>query len=78
LPVSENHVLRLLAERIVSLRRAKGWSQEELAERASMQRSYLGDLERGFRNPSVRTLVKVANALGVPIAALLSDESAKR
>jgi transcriptional regulator with XRE-family HTH domain len=34
-----------LAERIKSLRRAKGWSQEQLAERASMQRSYLADLE---------------------------------
>jgi len=78
LPVSENHVLRVLAERIVSLRQAKGWSQEQLAERASMQRSYLGDLERGLRNPSVRRLVKVANALGVPIASLLSDENAAR
>ena len=40
-----------------------------------MQRSYLADLERGRRNPSVRTLVKMANALGVPITALFEDES---
>ena len=43
------------------------------AERASMQRSYLADLERGHRNPSVRTLVKVANAFGVPVADLLQN-----
>jgi transcriptional regulator with XRE-family HTH domain len=38
-----------------------------------MQRSYLADLERGHRNPSVRTLVKVANAFGVPVADLLQN-----
>jgi len=40
-----------------------------------MQRSYLGDLERGFRNPSIRTLVKVANAFGVSVAALLDRDT---
>jgi len=52
------------------LREAKGWTQEQFAERASMQRSYLGDLELGRRNPSVRTLVKVANAFGVSVPEL--------
>jgi transcriptional regulator with XRE-family HTH domain len=73
LPVSETHVLRHLAGRIKALRRAKDWSQERLAERAAIQRSYLADLERGGRNPSVRTLVKIANALGVPASALLEE-----
>jgi transcriptional regulator with XRE-family HTH domain len=52
------------------LREAKGWTQEQLAERAAMQRSYLGDLELGRRNPSVRTLVKVANAFGISVQEL--------
>jgi transcriptional regulator with XRE-family HTH domain len=56
----------------------RGWSQEQLAERASMQRSYLADLERGSRNPSVRTLVKLANAFGVPVATLLDDDTNRR
>ncbi len=68
--MSEAQILRTLAGRIKYLRRSKRWSQEQLAERASIQRSYLADLERGYRNPSVRTLVKVANAIGVPISAL--------
>ncbi len=38
-----------------------------------MQRSYLADLERGYRNPSVRTLVKVANAFGVSVTALFEE-----
>jgi transcriptional regulator with XRE-family HTH domain len=66
-----------LAARIKALREAKGWSQERLAERAAMQRSYLADLELGRRNPSVRTLVKVANAFGIPISELF-DAQAKR
>ena len=68
--MSETQVLQFLAERIKSLRRSKRWSQERLAEQASIQRSYLADLERGHRNPSVRTLVKVANALNVSIPSL--------
>jgi len=75
LPVSETQVLRLLAGRIKSLRHSKGWSQDRLSERASMQRSYLGDLERGFRNPSIRTLVKLANAFGISVAALLEPDT---
>jgi len=75
LPFSETQVLRLLAGRIKALRRSKGWTQDQLSERASMQRSYLGDLERGFRNPSIRTLVKVANAFGVSVAALLDHDT---
>jgi transcriptional regulator with XRE-family HTH domain len=71
---SESQVLRHLAARIKSLRASKGWSQEKLAERASMQRSYLADLERGRRNPSVRTLVKVASALAVTVPDLFETK----
>lgn len=70
---SETHILRILALRIKEMRRSKDWSQEQLAERAYIQRSYVADLERGHRNPSIRTLVKVANALGVSVSALLED-----
>jgi transcriptional regulator with XRE-family HTH domain len=78
LSASETQILKLLAQRIKSLRRSKNWSQEQLALRASMQRSYLADLERGYRNPSVRTLVKVANALGAAISALFEEDGKDR
>jgi transcriptional regulator with XRE-family HTH domain len=73
LALSETQVLRHLAARIKTLRGEKGWSQEDLAERASIQRSYLADIERGGRNPSVRTLVKVANAFRVALKDLFED-----
>ncbi len=60
----------MIAKQIKSVRRSKRWTQEQLANRASIQRSYLADLERGCRNPSVRTLLKVANAIGLPICSL--------
>lgn len=42
-----------------------GLSQEELAFAAGMKRSYLSDLERGTRNPTVRAVGRLADALGV-------------
>lgn len=40
-------------------------TQEQLALETEMERSYVSDLERGIRNPSVRALGRLANALGV-------------
>lgn len=60
-----------LAVRAERLRR--GLSQEELAERAGLDRTYVSGLERGTRNPSLTTQHKVADALGVPLADLLAS-----
>jgi len=38
-----------------------------------MQRSYVADLERGCRNPSVRTLIKIANAIGISLVELFVE-----
>jgi transcriptional regulator with XRE-family HTH domain len=73
LAISESTALHRLAKRIKELRGTNGWSQELLAERASIQRTYLADLERGGRNPSVRTLVKLANALRVGLRDLFEE-----
>lgn len=40
-------------------------TQEQLAHEAEMERSYVSDLERGTRNPSVRALGRIAEALGI-------------
>jgi transcriptional regulator with XRE-family HTH domain len=50
---------------------AKGLSQDELAVRANMRRSYVSDLERGTRNPSVQALGRIAAALGIEPGDLL-------
>lgn len=54
------------------LREAQGWSQEMLAERANLNRSYIGELERGQAIPSLLTLQKLGLALGLSLANLLA------
>ena len=47
-------------------------SQEELAERAGLDRSYVGGIERGRRNPSLKNLQKLADALGADLDVLFA------
>ena len=70
---SEDRIVKDLALRIRRMRQERGWSQERLAEEAGMHRTYLGGIEVAKRNPSLRNLIKIARALGVPISALFSD-----
>lgn len=53
------------------LREQRGWSQEQLAGRAELNRSYLGEVERGGVMPSLDTASKLARALEVRLPALL-------
>ena len=55
------------------LRNGKGWSQEELAFRAKVDRSYISQLETGVYSASVTMLGKLAKALGVEPAELLKQ-----
>jgi transcriptional regulator with XRE-family HTH domain len=66
-------VLRGLAAKIKALRKAKDWSQQALAERAHLHRTYIAEIETGNRNPSLRSLIKIANAFRVRVGDLLSD-----
>ncbi|MGV9009957.1 helix-turn-helix domain-containing protein [Brevundimonas sp.] len=61
----------LLARNAQRIRKGLGLSQEEVAFRAGLKRSYLSDLERGTRNPSVRALGRIAHALDVSPSRLL-------
>ena len=61
----------LVAGSIRSLRQARGWSQELLAERAGVHRTYVGSVERGERNVAIDNICNIAWALGVEPADLL-------
>ncbi len=54
------------------LREGRGWSQEQLAEHADLNRGYVGDIERGKAMPSLATLAKLATALGVRPSTLIT------
>jgi len=66
-------VVQLLGVNVRYHRRRLGLSQEQLALDAGMERSYVSDLERGTRNPSVRALGRLAVALGVEAKILLDS-----
>ncbi len=53
-------------------RTAAGLTQEDLAERSGLDRSYIGGVERGERNPTLTVIEKIADGLGVSLAELFS------
>jgi transcriptional regulator with XRE-family HTH domain len=63
--------LKLFGERLVELRKEKGWSQEKLALESGLARSYLGGVERGQRNIALINICRLADALGIKPAMLL-------
>lgn len=58
--------------KIRNLRKGKGISQEELAFRSGLHRTYISDIERGARNVSLKNIEKIAKALGVKSQILFS------
>jgi transcriptional regulator with XRE-family HTH domain len=65
---------RVFASRLRQIRQVKGLSQEELADRAGLHRTYVGSVERGERNISIDNIEVIAKALGVDIIELLKKE----
>ena len=57
-------------ERVKELRLSRGLSQEKLAFKSGMHRTYLGGIERGERNPSLKNVATIAKALGVTLSQL--------
>ncbi len=53
-------------------RTAAGLTQEDLADRAGLDRSYIGGVERGDRNPTLTVIEKIAQGLGLTLAELFS------
>lgn len=63
--------LQRFGSRVRAERERLGVSQEELADRAGMHRTYLGGVERGERNVGLLNMIRIANALGVAPSSLL-------
>jgi transcriptional regulator with XRE-family HTH domain len=65
----------VIGANIRRLRKAKGLSQEELAFRAEIDRSYLSEIENGHKNLSVVMLDQIAEALGADVQAMFKGYS---
>jgi ribosome-binding protein aMBF1 (putative translation factor) len=75
-PRDDQQTLVALGRAIRELREARSWSASELADATGLQRSYVADLERGARNPTYRTLVKLATGLDTTLSALVERAEA--
>ena len=64
---------RTLGRATRALRAERGWSQEFLAERISLDQTYISKLERGQRNPALSTIERLAEALEVEPSQLFSE-----
>lgn len=65
-------LIRVLASNVRTLRHAQGVSQEELAAKCGLHRTYVGSVERGERNVTLNTLEVLASVLGVSAPELLT------
>ncbi len=70
---SKTDVLIKFGERVRDLRKERGLSQEQLAFKADLHRTYIGMIERAEKNITLINIEKIANALYVPISDLLKD-----
>lgn len=64
-------IRKRFGHRVRELRNARGWSQEELADRADLHRTYISAVERGVRNPTITVIERIAKALNVRMAELV-------
>ncbi|MBV8518784.1 MAG: helix-turn-helix transcriptional regulator [Acidobacteria bacterium] len=64
--------VQLVGARLRELRKSRGLSQEQLGHLCGLDRNYVGQIERGNRNPCLDNIVKLAKALGVTPADLFS------
>lgn len=59
--------IKMFGKNLRALRKRKGFSQEGFALHAGLDRTYVGGIERGERNPALKTILQLANALEVDV-----------
>lgn len=72
LQVDMKPLTKKLGEQLRKIRLQKGMSQGDIAKKLGVHRSYISGIERGIRNPTVKNLERLADALGVDPRNLLS------
>lgn len=71
-------IRKQVGENVKRIRKALGWSQEDLAWESDLHRTYISGVERGVRNPTIVVLKRLADALGVEPAELLHSTKQRR
>jgi transcriptional regulator with XRE-family HTH domain len=72
--MDKSNILEKFGDKLKQLRKVKGLSQEQLAEKANLHRTYIGMIERAEKNITLLNIEKIANALDTKISSLLNEE----
>lgn len=67
----KRRILIHFGNNVKGLRKGRGWSQEDLADKSGLHRTYIGSIEKGGRNVSLVNIERIAKALNVKIDKLL-------
>lgn len=67
----KNSILKRFGSNVRGRRKSIGWSQEDLADKSGLHRTYIGSIEKGGRNVSLINIERIAKALNVKIEDLL-------
>lgn len=70
--LKKSKLREVVGRKLRTLRKERGWSQEELGFRAGIHRTYIGAIERGQQNVSVDNIGRIAKALGVKPSSLFT------
>jgi transcriptional regulator with XRE-family HTH domain len=71
-----DRTLVAFGQNVARIRNEKTLSQDQLAEKAEIDRTYLSGIERGVRNPGIKVVIRLAKALGVSADTLCKGVSA--
>ena len=67
---NRDRTLASFGRAVARIRNERGLSQDRLAEKANLDRTYISGIERGIRNPGIKTVVQIARALDVRVGQL--------
>lgn len=70
-PINAGNIKKEIGVRIRTIRKKRGLTQEDMADRCDLHWTYIGGLERGERNPTLTTIKRIADGLKVDIHTLL-------
>lgn len=71
-----DRTLSAFGRNVAKLRSDRGFSQDRLAEKSDLDRTYVSGIERGVRNPGIKTVLKIAKALNASLDDLCKGVSA--
>ncbi len=76
-PANTTNIRKEIGQRIRALRKKRGFTQEDMADRCNLHWTYIGGLERGERNPTLTTMKRIADGLKVDLHTLLGRPGAE-